>query len=233
MASLIEPKGLGTVKYRNLLTIGLFFLSAGLMNSQTSNPTRPDRGFYPNGSFAAGEFDTINNVNGNVIARVPITNLAPGRGGSQFGVNLTYNSAIYDTTGVVNTAIPSGFPVVEQRLKQSEHGGWQLGYQYGLEYETRASSGGVCNTANQPVYKVHKMSLRTPDGSLHTLRLHDGKAADDDIGDTQTVEFTSERNQIGVGRDAGYFPCRIRFAVHNVQASLVAKRNTPLGWPRP
>ncbi len=134
-------------------------------------PTRPDRGFYPNGSFSPSEFDTVNNVTGNVIARVPITSFAPNRGGAQFGVNLIYNSAIYDTRSATGTVSPSGLLYGYQALQKSEYGGWQLGYQYGLEYETRPA-GPSCSAASPESFRVHKMYLRTPDGSLHTLRLH-------------------------------------------------------------
>jgi hypothetical protein len=67
----------------------------------------------------------------------------------------------------------------------------------------------------------------------HEAEAVDRKPADHHVGDTQAVEFPGQRNQIGVGRNARYFPRRIKFIVHVVQASWVENRNTPLGWPRP
>ncbi|MBY0506726.1 MAG: RHS repeat-associated core domain-containing protein [Bryobacteraceae bacterium] len=152
-------------------SLALWFALFAVISSsaQTAKPTRPDRGFYPNGSFSPSEFDTINNVNGNLIARVPITGLAPSRGGSQISVGLVYNSALYDTFSSIGG--PAGSSYVYQALKKSEYGGWTLGYQYGLEYETRSVSG-ICSAAFPEIFKTYKMYLRTPDGSLHTLRLH-------------------------------------------------------------
>jgi hypothetical protein len=57
----------------------------------------------------------------------------------------------------------------------------------------------------------------------------DGKSAEHDVGDSETIEFPRQRNQVGLGRGAGYFPFRFRLAVHASQASWLANRNTPLG----
>lgn len=70
-------------------------------------------------------------------------------------------------------------------------------------------------------------------GGSHEAEAVNRESADDHIGDTEAVEFACERNQIGIGRNPGYFPRRIRLAVHVEQASLVANRNTPFGWPQP
>lgn len=61
----------------------------------------------------------------------------------------------------------------------------------------------------------------------------DGHAVDDDLGDAEPVQFAGERDEIGVGGDAGHFPLRCRFAIHESQASLLTNLKPPLGWPRP
>lgn len=61
----------------------------------------------------------------------------------------------------------------------------------------------------------------------------DSETSNQHLRDTEAIEFPRERNQIGLGRDADYFPFRFRFAIHAVQASLLANLKTPLGWPRP
>lgn len=60
------------------------------------------------------------------------------------------------------------------------------------------------------------------------------KTSDHHLGDTEAIQFPRERNQIRVGRNAGYFPFRFRFAVHAVQASLLANLKAPFAcpWPR-
>lgn len=133
--------------------------------------TKADRGFYPNGSFSPSEFDTINNVNGNMIGRIPITTLGPGRGGSQFSLNLVYNSALLDTTPALASGTLGSF--FKQNLEASLYGGWQLAYQYGLIYEARPTGGAptICDGSNEAAWLTHKLYLKTPDGGLKTLRL--------------------------------------------------------------
>ena len=49
------------------------------------------------------------------------------------------------------------------------------------------------------------------------------------VGDTGANGFTRQRNQIGVGRDAGYFAIRFRFAFYALQTAWLANLKTLFG----
>src|SRR5688572_31503847 len=55
------------------------------------------RGFSPGNSFSIGDIETINTTNGNLMLRFPLTALPSGRNGLSAGLNLYYNSKLYDT----------------------------------------------------------------------------------------------------------------------------------------
>lgn len=56
----------------------------------------PKRGTYLNGSYSISDFETINNTNGNVMFNLPLASLPAGRGGSSYGITLSYNSKLFD-----------------------------------------------------------------------------------------------------------------------------------------
>ncbi len=133
---------------------------------------RARRGVYPGGTFAVGDFESINSSNGNVFIRFPLAGLQPAPSGMGAGFALTYSSFVYDTYQSQTTG-QSGNKIFENRLQFSQFGGWQYGYEYGLHLEVRPAIDGVIDcqdNANEP-WKNQKLSLRLPDGSLKTLRL--------------------------------------------------------------
>ena len=130
------------MRYSATLLLGLL-LAAGALPGQVSPPVgqrgKAGRGLTPAASFALSEIETINLVNGNLLLRMPVVSLPPGRGGSSFTLHLLYNSQIYDVQKAIETPHPdmdaTAQYLVYRSLIASSEGGWRWGYQYGLEYE--------------------------------------------------------------------------------------------------
>src|SRR5690348_16745106 len=79
-----DTKSKGFMKRMALLSrlAGIALAVQILLLGQT--PTfdqRPMRGFVPTGSYAPSEIETVNAQNGDVILKIPIVSLPPGRGG--------------------------------------------------------------------------------------------------------------------------------------------------------
>src|ERR1035438_3549675 len=133
-------------------------LAAGPKFHAQSAETAPNRGTTPTGSYTLSNIETIDNVAGNVFLRIPMASMPPGRAGWSTGVNLTYNSSIYDATqGEGSTTVYALGP-------STTGGGWQLGFQHTLDVEDAPT----CSNNNVPGYKLR---LITPDGASHALRL--------------------------------------------------------------
>src|SRR5215472_7939655 len=56
------------------------------------------RGFVPGATFDISKLDSVNPVNGNVMLNIPLASLPAGHAGSGLSLDLTYNSAIFDTS---------------------------------------------------------------------------------------------------------------------------------------
>jgi hypothetical protein len=90
----------------------LIFLIAGAkLNAQcqpscfdNTSVTVPAVGTTPAGSYAISQIETIDTTTGNVALRIPITKLPPGRGGMTEGLNLVYNSEVYDVNITFKTS---------------------------------------------------------------------------------------------------------------------------------
>src|SRR5688572_24249539 len=105
------------------------------------------RGFSPGNSFSIGDIETINTTNGNLMLSFPMASLPAGRNGLSGGLNLYYNSKLYDTETqwfvddnesceIVGDP-PEGILVCpyyqKSVLKESPQGGWQFGSMYTLK----------------------------------------------------------------------------------------------------
>ena len=134
-------------------------------NAQTS--PSPDRGFKPAGSYAVGDIETINTTNGNLMLHLPLAALPPGRAGLGAGVNLLYNSKLWDPLPSGTTTDSSGNPVTLTGITQSQDGGWRYGVQYSLRLDNRPVD---CSGADPQAKYQWKLSLVFPDGSLHEMR---------------------------------------------------------------
>ena len=123
------------------------------------------------GGFNVSDIETINMVTGNVMLRIPLASLPPGRGGSSFTLDLLYNSQIWDVEPELYQYSETETEL-RHRLVQSSEGGWRYGFEYGLEMEYRHDvTGGVECTTNHSAHHAYKMRMHFPDGSAHLLRL--------------------------------------------------------------
>jgi hypothetical protein len=86
----------------------------------------PERGFRPAGSYAISDIETISTTSGNLMLRVPLAGLPPGRGGLAASLSLIYNSKLYDSFPTSAYINHSYYDVTN--IKQSQMGGWRYGY---------------------------------------------------------------------------------------------------------
>ena len=148
------------------LLLSMFFASP----SSAQNPVQPKRGFYPAGSYALSDIESINTTNGNLILKIPLVSLPAGRGGMAAGVGLYYNSKPYETFSFQDGRFEDGsFSTI---LQASDAGGWRYGFRYDVELihrseENQLMSGG-CNT--QEYFNAWKVKMKFPDGSEHVFR---------------------------------------------------------------
>ncbi|MGA9768529.1 MAG: hypothetical protein WBV94_05780 [Blastocatellia bacterium] len=152
------------------LTLLALFCGAASVNAQESQT--PQRGFNPAGSYAISDVETINTTNGNLMLRIPIAALPPGRGGSPGPkVDLLYNSKLWDTR-TEEALNMNNEPFTRSRLIGSPQGGWLRTVPYGLQFQLQLSSndsvGSICPDPFA-VY-LYKLSMIFPDGSSHEFR---------------------------------------------------------------
>ena len=154
---------------------GLLLIGAAVLWAQPTPPAgqrgKAARGFHVGGGFNVSDIETINMVTGNVMLRIPLASLPPGRGGSAFTLDLLYNSQIWDVEPELHQSSETETEL-RHRLVRSSEGGWRYGFEYGLEMEYRHGvTGGVECTTNHFAHYAYKMRVHFPDGSAHLLRL--------------------------------------------------------------
>jgi len=141
--------------------------------SQGQNPAQPKRGFYPAGSYALSEIESINTTNGNVIFRIPLASLPPGRGGLSAGVGLYYNSKIWETYSYEDGRFEEvSYSTV---LRASDAGGWRYGFKYDMQLVLRAHENQDlppfhCGYDFDTLSYIYKVKMKFPDGSEHIFR---------------------------------------------------------------
>jgi YD repeat-containing protein len=175
--------------------LALLMLSARPAMAQSSTvplDSLPQRGVVPAGTYAPTNVDTVDAVSGNVLVKIPLAKLPPGRAGWSAGLGLIYNSNIYDVISAyglnpVNSAVTS----LEQTLTPSSSGGgWQYSYNYQIWLEFRPQQANPVSDPNTPGYSdycynhfentyLYKLSVIFPDGSHHTMHMYGQKDADD------------------------------------------------------
>ena len=145
-------------------------LSLGVTSVRAQNPPQPKRGFYPAGSYALSDVETINTVNGNAIFRIPLVSLPAGRGGMSAGVGLYYNSKVWETFSYQDGRYEDYSYTTE--LRESTAGGWRYGFKYEVQLVHRYYENQPLNPdCSQPenLY-VYKLKMKFPDGSEHIFR---------------------------------------------------------------
>lgn len=142
------------------------------------------------------EIETVDNVTGNVILKIPVAKLPPGRAGSSFELSMLYNSTIWDLSTSFNSSVTSnagGSSPPDEAIYwnsvfiPSETGGaWQYGVNYWLGWDQKPSnqacvandnmlvSGGSNSTSQYFNYLPY---IVLPDGNRHFLRI-EGQASD-------------------------------------------------------
>jgi RHS repeat-associated protein len=134
--------------------------------------TSPERGFSPGKSYAISDIETVGLFSGNLMLNVPLGSLPSGRGGISGGVNLRYDSKIWD----VFHSYFEHFTTTHEMttLGASQEGGWQYGYKYRLKLNSLVLDldQAYCTGANPFPYS-QKLQLVMPDGSQHELVLSD------------------------------------------------------------
>ncbi|HKO42102.1 MAG TPA: hypothetical protein VJU84_02340 [Pyrinomonadaceae bacterium] len=174
----------------NAFFSAIFLLLTWSVIAQGQYTRTTDRGFQPSGSYAVGDFETINTTNGNVMLNIPLAGLPAGRGGISAKVNLVYDSKLYNTQTTYSNcpAVPAGagllprtppypgcggdpgFP--SELLGFSTEGGWRYNFKYALRVVGSAYDGHVsCNPQQPTVVDMYKMQVIYPDGSAHDFRL--------------------------------------------------------------
>jgi RHS repeat-associated protein len=134
------------------------------------NPVQPKRGFYPAGSYALSDIESINTTNGNVILRIPLASLPGGRGGARASVGLFYNSKPYETLSWEDERYEGG--AWSTMLRASDSGGWRYGFQYDVQLIDRFSENQPLHPScvdTQTLYRW-KVRVKFPDGSEHVFR---------------------------------------------------------------
>ena len=160
-----------------------------------------ERGLQVTGSYRLGDIETVNTKNGNVMLRVPLASLPPGRGGDPgFQLTLNYNSKLWDIyvehvedpsdpTNPIPGNDPNPGNALSYRVKQTlkralGNPGWSYNYQYKVDLDKRSRHRfgltTVCDpnntkTEDQLLYYEYKVNMVFPDGSVHVF-LPEGEA---------------------------------------------------------
>jgi hypothetical protein len=159
--------GVAAGRTAHLLTLVALLLCCAATAGAQSKTT--DRGFQPGGSYAIGDIETINTTNGNLMFRLPLAKLPAGRGGLSAGINLLYNSKIYES---YNQNIPDGYGGTHPAtyLRASEDGGWRYGISYQLRTIFKYMDSEPPQCSDPAALFVYKTQLIFPDGGTHEFR---------------------------------------------------------------
>jgi hypothetical protein len=147
--------------------IVLLMLCLNALVARGQNGAQPQRGFYPAGSYALSDIETINTVSGNMMFRVPLVSLPPGRSGLSAGISLVYNSKLYDLQHQSGYD-PNAQPATWDDLYASAQGGWRFATDYQLyaKYLPTDQADPQCDLFS---YRL-KLFMSFPDGSEHEFR---------------------------------------------------------------
>jgi RHS repeat-associated protein len=153
--------------YLQILAIALGILLIGQAVSAQTKTTAPDRGFSPGKSYAISDIESISMQSGGVILNMPLGSLPAGRGGMSAGINLSYNSKLWDMISF-DDLDAQGVPFQRSTLASSQEGGWHYGYKYYFRVDAGHDDNCTFNS---------KIQLVMPDGGTHTLVPGDGANA--------------------------------------------------------
>lgn len=153
------------------LIIGIFVFGQSVLVSAQPVTKSSDKGFTPGKSYLISDIETISRQGGNLMLSVPLGSLPAGRGGMSAGINLKYNSKIWDMTSVSVEGPKPQDNYTINALKPSNDGGWKYAYKYYLKSD---HAGSPCG---QSPYQ-EKLFLVAPDGGQHVLNVQSGGLTD-------------------------------------------------------
>jgi hypothetical protein len=165
-------------RFKRLAAILFLLVVAGFglsVKAQDGLAYSPKKGLQAGNSYAAGDIESINTTNGNLMINLPLGGLPAGRGGLSAGVNLMYNSKLwdvydsYDRTFSCPPHAPECGRPFTRSLSRTEAGGWRYGIDYklvNLPTSTQHTSSHPCNTG---FYDLTRNAVVTPDGEKHEL----------------------------------------------------------------
>jgi len=146
------------------------------------------RGFSPEKAFHVGDFDTVNTFSGNLIVTLPIGATFPVQGDFAYGLNLVYNSKVWDST----SPYLGSAQVTPTRISNTGMG-WRLSLG---RLWTACSNSLPCDTTypGVPAYEG-------PDGAAHDFysTLHPG----DPAPPTSVVGYTRDGSYLRLSTAAG------------------------------
>lgn len=152
------------------IILGILILGQTVFATAEATTKAPDRGFTPGKSYAISDIESIGQQSGNLMFNLPLGSLPAGRGGMSAGVNLRYDSKMWDLFTYDIERFTTTHDV--QTLLKSDEGGWRYGYKYALklEYLRLGLNEGYCETGgnNEKLYP-YKLQMVLPDGGKHTL----------------------------------------------------------------
>ncbi|HEY9401489.1 MAG TPA: hypothetical protein VIQ24_02260, partial [Pyrinomonadaceae bacterium] len=152
----------------------------------------PERGFSPGGSYAGSDVETIDQQSGNLMLNVPLGALPAGRGGMSAGLNLRYNSKLWDVESNVHEPETGGGSSAKL-VKSEKEGGWNYGYRYELKDESDRG----CHDGPY----IHKFSIVMPDGSKHLLVLPGSTDIDGYVTDAPDGHYSCQSSGIAARGD--------------------------------
>jgi len=163
-----------------IVILSVLMLGQSAFATAGTSMKAPDRGFSPGKSYAISDIESTSMQNGNLMLNMPLGSLPPGRGGMSAGVNLSYNSKLWDQH---TTEVEDIFqaPAIRDILSLSAEGGWRYGYKYYF----RVDFAGV--DCSQSEIFNNKTQLVMPDGGTHTLVQGDSTNALSNEFDNSTI----------------------------------------------
>jgi hypothetical protein len=149
---------------RRALILLLAVIWLGSVPAAAQQHPNAARGFSAAGSFNAGDVDSVNLFNGNLVIRLPLGQSFPVNGSLSYGLTLVYNNSVWDhqqeageTNAIPNRTANAGL-------------GWMV-------------SLGRLNPPTSTEIDSTRTTYLSPDGAVHTFypTLHEGETAVPDI----------------------------------------------------
>ncbi len=168
----ISVQGIRNLVLRAILLLGLALFPASVIAQTTINPDpiAPQRGFYPGGSYALSDIETINTINGDLMFSIPLVSLPPGRAGFTAGIRLVYNSKLWDSTARKDWDPQIQANRTYRSLKKGDNIGFG-GWSYGFQYELKDLPPDSPNCDNNHKAYGHRLQVTFPDGSHRQFHL--------------------------------------------------------------